>query len=80
MLGEKCFVADARSKSTIRAAVTETMDLLGSERIQYWPSFEMFKWLGNHKGYPTFMPEDPRHPAYADIAAVGEFFVETVIA
>ncbi len=49
--------ADALSKSTLRLACEEAVTAHTDDRIVYWPSFEMVRWLGAHYG--------PHHPAYA---------------
>lgn len=59
---KSAITADCVSKSTLRVACDEVMRL-GLERIIYWPSFEIVRWIGGHTG-PVFGADDgsPFHP------------------
>lgn len=59
---KSAITADCISKSTLRVACDEVMRL-GLERIIYWPSFEIVRWIGGHTG-PVFGEDDgsPFHP------------------
>ena len=48
-------IADCLSKSTLRLACHEVVTARAKERVLYWPSFEIVRWLGAHYG-----PESPR--------------------
>jgi hypothetical protein len=50
-------IADCISKSTLRLACHEVLSAGAGPRAQYWPSFEIVRWLGAHLG-----PDHP--PAY----------------
>ena len=54
-------VADCVSKSTLRVAIHEALRDCGAG-VQYWPSFEIVRWIGSHLR-PVFGDEDdhPRH-------------------
>ena len=49
-------VADCVSKSTLRATVDEIMREVPGDMI-YWPSFEVFRWMGAYSG-PMYGAED----------------------
>ncbi|HUA54453.1 MAG TPA: GSCFA domain-containing protein [Candidatus Sulfotelmatobacter sp.] len=53
---ESAVVADCLSKSTLRIAAHEIMQL-GLPKLHYWPSFEIVRWLGGHTG-PVYGVDD----------------------
>ena len=53
---ESVFVADCVSKSTLRAAVDEVIREAPSN-VMYWPTFEVFRWLGAYTG-PVYGADD----------------------
>jgi hypothetical protein len=61
-IAESPFVADCLSKSVMRLAAHEICTEF-DDRILYWPSFEMVRWLGGHVP-PVFGQSDghARHP------------------
>lgn len=48
-----CIVADCVSKSTLRVAIDEVMDMK-IPNVSYWPSFEIVRWLGSHVDHSLF--------------------------
>jgi hypothetical protein len=50
---------DLLSKATLRVAIQELLSS-GPERVHYWPSFEVVKWLAAHTGWAAF---GSRHPS-----------------
>lgn len=77
-IGGSAVAADCRSKSILRTAVGDVMDL-GIPHVYYWPSFEAVRWLGCHVG-PVYGSEgtDHRHvgPSYLNeiMGAFVEYF------
>lgn len=71
VMGQDCI-----SKSNIRAAIAAVMDE-NIPGIYYWPSFEVFRWLGGHVG-PFFGVEglDQRHVSPQVIDVVTSLFIE----
>jgi tetratricopeptide (TPR) repeat protein len=69
-------VADCISKSTLRVAAHEIMEL-GLERVHYWPSYEMVKWIGCHTG-PVFGMDDesPLHANDEVVKRIIDSFLE----
>jgi hypothetical protein len=55
---------DLLSKATLRLAIQEVL-LAGIERVHYWPSFEVVKWLAPHADWAAFGADDriSRHPS-----------------
>ncbi|MDP6572435.1 MAG: GSCFA domain-containing protein [Rhodospirillales bacterium] len=53
---ESALVADCVSKSTLRAAVDEVIREAPSH-VMYWPTFEVFRWLGAYTG-PVYGADD----------------------
>lgn len=51
-------LADCVSKSTLRAAIHETLQDRGWKDVYYWPSFEVVRWLGAHTALPAFGADD----------------------
>ena len=47
---DSAIVADCLSKSTLRVACHEAIAARADERLIYWPSFEIVRWLGPHFG------------------------------
>jgi len=43
-------IADCVSKSILRVAAHEFMSSAAGAGTIYWPSFEVFRWLGGHVG------------------------------
>ncbi|WP_169721212.1 GSCFA domain-containing protein [Nisaea denitrificans] len=77
------FIDDFLSKSTIRLAVDEALNRI-SEKIIYWPSFEIVRWSNIHFSPSFGAPHDvsswngePRHPDPKIIAETMKFFLET---
>ena len=68
-------VADAVSKSVLRAAIHELIGMF-PDKIFYFPSYEMIAWLGRYRG-DAFGGEgsDPRHVSPYYIDAVLNSFV-----
>lgn len=69
-------VADAVSKCTLRAAIHESLQS-GMERVVYFPSFEIVRWLGAHCGEP-FGADDglSRHVSLAYVQAAVSAFIQ----
>jgi len=74
--GQNCIVADAASKSVLRAAISEFFEGNKTEGIRYWPSFEMLRWLGAHLDYATIHAGDSRHPDISMIDEIIEAFCD----
>lgn len=74
--GGSGIAADCRSKSILRAAVGEVMDLK-IPYVYYWPSFEAIRWLGCHSG-PVYGVEgtDMRHIGPSYLQEIMRAFVE----
>jgi Flp pilus assembly protein TadD len=76
---QPCVVADAASKSILRAAVEQ---LLGERHpnLFYWPSFEVVRWLGAHLSRPTFgtpnAVPDTRHVPREVVEAITSLFLD----
>lgn len=68
-------VADCISKSTLRAAIHETIGT-GDENAMYFPSFEVVRWIGGHHG-GAFGAEDglTRHISLDYIRAIIGSFI-----
>lgn len=75
--GLNCMVADARSKTTLRAAIGEVMDEISDPDTIYWPSFKMIRWLGGHVDYATLHDRNARYPDRALIDAIVGAFCDT---
>lgn len=60
-LAPSAFVDDCLSKCTLRSSVCEIQ--ARNEAVYYWPTFELFRWVGSHFG-PAYGADDdlPRHP------------------
>ena len=75
---EPCVVADSLSKSILRVAIDQVMaDHVGDGRVFYWPSFEVFRGLGQH--WPeALLGEDgnPRHVNRKAVTIMMDHFVE----
>jgi len=50
--------ADCLSKSTLRVAAHEIVHNSGLEGIYYWPSFEIFRWMGSHLAEAVYGTDD----------------------
>jgi hypothetical protein len=70
-----CMVADCVSKSTLRLAAHEAVTLAGDEKLRYWPSFEIIRWLGSHLSESPFMSADDAN----DIRHIRPEFVSMII-
>jgi hypothetical protein len=70
-----CMVADCVSKSTLRLAAHEAVTLANDEKLRYWPSFEIIRWLGSHLAESPFMSADDAN----DIRHIRPEFVSTII-
>jgi len=55
---KSAIVADCLSKSTLRVAAHEIVNNAGLGDIYYWPSFEIFRWLGCHLANPVYGTDD----------------------
>ena len=53
---ESAVTADCLSKSVLRVATQEVLTKK-PERVYYWPSFEIVRWMGAHAG-PTYGEDD----------------------
>jgi hypothetical protein len=76
-----CIVADSVSKSILRVAV----DRVASRQVPdvyYWPSFEIVRWLGAHRGEASYGADDnrSRHVNRAIVGEIIEAFVESFYA
>lgn len=71
---QPCLVADAASKSILRAAVEQVMQE-GHKNLYYWPSFEVVRWLGAHLPRQTFGTPDYS----VDIRHVPREIVDTIV-
>jgi hypothetical protein len=76
-----CIVADSVSKSILRVAV----DRVASGQVPgvyYWPSFEIVRWLGAHRGEASYGVDDnrSRHVNRASVREIIEAFVESFYA
>ena len=69
--------ADCLSKSTLRVAVNEVLQVCGPG-VFYWPSFEIVRWLGGHID-PVFGVDDgnSHHVAEKYLDMIMELFVQT---
>lgn len=67
---ESVFMADCVSKSTMRAAIDEFVREEPSQTM-YWPTFEVFRWLGAYTG-PVYGADD------GSTAHASEFVVNTI--
>jgi tetratricopeptide (TPR) repeat protein len=74
---KSAIVADCVSKSTMRVAAHEVVHNAGLKDIYYWPSFEVFRWLGSHTG-PVYGSDDGAswHPDEPIIQEVINCFIE----
>jgi hypothetical protein len=75
-------IADCLSKSTLRVACHEALQELDGERVVYWPSFEIVRWLGAHFGHdfePAFGVDDGnnRHVSTWLVDTIIDLFLET---
>jgi len=70
-------VADCLSKSTLRLAAHQIVNHSGLRDIYYWPSFEVFRWLGGHMD-PVYGVDDGAawHVSEAIVDTVVKSFVE----
>jgi tetratricopeptide (TPR) repeat protein len=68
-------IADCVSKTTLRAAAHEFMQL-SDENVSYWPSFEIVRWLSGHTGQ-VFGNDDGSslHVAQAMVELIIDCFV-----
>lgn len=73
-LNPSAFTEDCISKSVLRVAASK-LRYAPDAHLWYWPSFELFRWVGSHL-HPVYGADDdlPRHvnQSMVDIA-VGEF-------
>jgi Flp pilus assembly protein TadD len=69
-------MADCVSKSTLRVAAHEIMEL-GLNDVHYWPSYEIVKWIGCHTG-PVFGMDDesPLHVNDEVVKRIIDTFLE----
>lgn len=72
-------VADSLSKSTLRVAANEIVNNSGFSDIYYWPSFEIFRWLGCHVTSPVYGADDGAawHVSEAVVDLTVNCFIET---
>ncbi len=78
---ESAVIADCVSKSVLRVAADEVLGD-GLDRIYYWPSFEIVRWLGGHltsSHMPAFAAEDgaTRHVSLWLVDLIARLFLET---
>lgn len=69
-------VADCVSKSTLRASAHETMMGYRGKKPYYFPSFEIVRWLGAHRGDAFGDDGLPRHVSKHYAAAIIAAFLE----
>jgi hypothetical protein len=71
--------ADCLSKSTLRIAANEIVHNSGLNDIYYWPSFEIFRWLGCHSVEPFYGADDGAawHVSEAAVNTTVNCFLET---
>jgi len=55
---DSAVVADCISKSTMRLAAQQVVYNSGLKNIYYWPSFEIFRWVGSHRTETFYGGED----------------------
>ena len=55
---DNTIIADAVSKSTLRACLHELLQEKAIGEVHYWPSFEIVRWLGAHATAPIFGADD----------------------
>ncbi len=71
-------VADCLSKSTLRVAADQIVNHSGFRDIYYWPSFEVFRWVGSHRGGVYAVDDGASwHVSEAAVDVVVQAFVET---
>ena len=70
-----CMVADAGSKSVLRAAIQEFWNQAPPNFI-YWPSFEIVKWVSAHLEFTMYSGTDSRHVHSAAISLITDAFLE----
>jgi hypothetical protein len=70
-------IADCVSKSTLRVACEEVMRSAG-DRVHYWPSFEIVRWLGPLMQRPAYAEDDEntRHVSNWLVELIIKNFVE----
>lgn len=71
-------MADCVSKSTLRVAAHEVLEK-GMDRVIYWPSFEMVRWLVSGHIAPAFGVDDGSsfHVSQRLVDTIIELFIET---
>ena len=78
---DSAVISDCLSKSTLRLAAHEFLAATGRAGIDYWPSFEIVKWLGAHYprgAEPVFGAEDgeTRHVSKWMVDMIMEMFIQ----
>lgn len=75
---ESCITADCVSKSILRVALDAVM-ARRLDRVHYWPSFEIVRWLGGHLPFAVYGTDDAlsRHVSRRMVALIIESFVES---
>jgi tetratricopeptide (TPR) repeat protein len=70
-------VADCVSKAVLRG-VADQIVRSGDERLIYWPSFEIVRWLGAHSQMPVYGEDgNTRHVNSDLVRMIIDLFVET---
>ncbi len=73
---DSAVTADCVSKSTLRVACHEVLSAQAGDRVIYWPSFEIVRWLGPHFGPEVrrVYGADDRNPRH-----VSEWWVDLIV-
>ena len=79
---DSAVIADCLSKSTLRVACHEAIAARADERLIYWPSFEIVRWLGPHFGQdipPVYGADDgnTRHVSTWIVDLIISLFLES---
>ncbi|MGZ4969535.1 MAG: GSCFA domain-containing protein [Methylobacter sp.] len=76
---DSAIVADCLSKSTLRIVANEIVYNSEFKDIHYWPSFEIFRWLGCHSIEPFYGADDGAawHVSEATVNTTVNCFLKT---
>ena len=73
---ESAVTADCLSKSVLRVAAHETLTK-NPERVYYWPSFEIVRWMGAHAGTTYGADDDSTFHVNEDlVSTIIDLFIE----